>query len=74
MTARLNTNRVLSIRDRISIFPIWGFLKGGSSNVKEEGIFLNIVVASIRETIKVVTTPKTTRKTTVNDAIMLPET
>ena len=42
--ALANTNKVLSSKDLTIIFPIWGFLYGGSSNINEEGEPLSIVL------------------------------
>lgn len=55
-----STNRVLSKRDLIITFPICGFLYGGSSKIKEEGIPFSIVFESILETISVNIIPKST--------------
>ena len=52
------TNKVLSKIDLNNIFPICGFLYGGSSNINELGIPFNIVFDSILEISKVSTTPK----------------
>ena len=60
-----NTNRVLSNKERINIFPICGVLYGGSSKVKDDGSPFNIVLDSIFETNNVNKIPnKTTSITT----------
>ena len=47
MTALANTYSVLSKIDRISIFPICGFLYGGNSNTNDDGIPFSIVFDKI---------------------------
>ena len=64
--ALTNTNNVLSKIDLTKILPIWGFLYGGSSNVKEEGIPFNIVLDSILDTINVKKIPKHNYKNNSN--------
>ena len=44
-----NTNSVLSKIDLITIFPICGFLYGGNSNTKDDGIPFKIVLDNILE-------------------------
>ena len=61
-----STNRVLSKRDLTITFPIWGFLYGGSSKIKEEGIPFSIVFERIFETISVNIIPKSTTNRTHN--------
>lgn len=56
-TARPKTNNVLSRMDRTMIFPTCGFLYGGNSRVKLEGIPLRNVLDSNLEIINVITTP-----------------
>ena len=61
-----STNKVLSKRDLTITFPIWGFLYGGSSKIKEDGIPFSIVFESILETISVNIIPKSTISKTHN--------
>ena len=67
-----NTNRVLSKMERIKILPNWGFLYGGNSSTKEEGIPFKIVFDSILEIINVKKIPNITinitKKVEINDA------
>lgn len=62
-----NTNRVLSNIELTKTFPICGFLYGGSSNIKEEGIPFRIVLDNILEINSVINMPN---KTTNNTAIV----
>ena len=59
-----STNRVLSKRDLTITFPICGFLYGGNSNIKDDGIPFSIVFESILETIRVNIIPKSTTNRT----------
>lgn len=64
LTALPNTNKVLSKSDLTITFPIWGFLYGGSSNIKEEGTPFNTVFDNIFDIINVKNIPSnTTNKT-----------
>lgn len=59
--------------DLIKIFPIWGFLYGGSSKIKDEGIPFKIVLDNILETTKVRKIPsKITKITVIVDKIEAP--
>ena len=60
------TNNVLSKIERTKTFTNWGFLYGGSSNKKEEGIPLRIVLDKSLDIISVIMIPKRTTKTTVS--------
>ena len=51
------TNKVLSKIDLIIIFPNSGFLYGGSSSIKEEGVPFKIVFDKILEITKVKNIP-----------------
>ena len=59
------TNKVLSKMERISIFPTCGFLYGGSSKIKEEGIPFKIVLDNILEITKVQKIPRSITRITV---------
>ncbi len=62
--ALARTKRVLSNIERINIFPIWGFLYGGSSKINEDGNPFSIVLDRIFDMTKVKMIPiKTTNKT-----------
>ena len=61
-----STNNVLSKIDLINIFPICGFLYGGSSKINEFGIPFNIVFDNILEISNVSTTPKIIIESTAN--------
>ena len=64
------TNNVLSNIERISTFPICGFLYGGNSNIKDDGIPFNTVFDRILETIKVIPIPSSiTNNTMIVDTI-----
>lgn len=52
------TNKVLSKIDLTSIFPICGFLYGGSSKINDDGIPFKIVLDNILEISSVSTIPK----------------
>ena len=52
-----STNNVLSNKDLTITLPIWGFLYGGNSNIKEEGIPSSTVLDRIFEITKVKTIP-----------------
>ena len=61
-----NTNSVLSKIDLTRIFPICGFLYGGSSSTKDDGIPFKIVLDNIFDIISVSNIPKTIIKSTAN--------
>ena len=63
-TALDRTERVLSKTERTIIFPICGFLYGGSSNTNEDGIPFNNVFESILEINSVMRIPKITTANT----------
>lgn len=56
------TNNVRSNSDLIIILPIWGFLYGGSSSIKEDAIPFSIVPERILDTKNVINTPRTITK------------
>ncbi len=60
------TNNVLSKIERTKTFPNWGFLYDGSSNTKDDGIPLRIVLDKSLDIISVIIIPITTTKTTVS--------
>ena len=60
------TNNVLSKIERTKTFPNWGFLYGGSSNTKDDGIPLRIVLDKSLDIISVIIIPITTTKTTAS--------
>ena len=69
-----STNKVLSNIDLTIIFPIWGFLYGGNSSTKDEGIPFKIVLDKIFEIIKVKNIPnKITKITAIVDTIVAPK-
>ena len=68
-----NTNNVLSKIDLITIFPICGFLYGGNSNTKEDGIPFKIVLDNILEMNNVRKIPNKITNNTANvDSILAP--
>lgn len=52
-TALPSTNKVLSNNERTKIFPICGFLYGGSSKIKDDGTPLSTVLERSFETTRV---------------------
>ena len=63
-TALPKTNNVLSKIERTKTFPNCGFLYGGSSNTKDDGIPLRIVLESILDITSVIIIPITTSRIT----------
>lgn len=59
-----STNKVLSNIDLIKIFPICGFLYGGSSSTNDDGIPFNIVFDKILDIINVSIIPKSITRIT----------
>lgn len=59
-----STNKVLSNIDLIKIFPICGFLYGGSSNTNDDGIPFSIVFDRILDIINVSIIPKSITRIT----------
>ena len=73
-TALPKTKSVLSKIERTIIFPIWGFLYGGNSKVKLEGIPFKTVCDNIFEMTNVIKIPsKITSKTVRVDKIDAPK-